>query len=197
MEWGLQAGRFEDAPDAAPGDEANGRRACGGYARVGWAADCCYRQGFEVGGLYLSGDDPGTARYEGWDDFYGEWPKWSELLIYTFLDCVTRVGGEPSGPDDAGAWNNLVAVWLEGRADVAPKLTVTARGTLLSAPQATGPGGGHDRGTLLALRADWTRWPGVALQALGELFDPGDLLRGLGSFRDRAWYARFQIVTSF
>jgi len=204
VEGAYQLGRFEDAFDAGPGDDGNARRAFGGYARAGWAADCCWRPAFEVGGLYLSGDDPGTARYEGWDDFYGEWPKWSELLIYTFLDCATRVGDEWTRSDDAGAWNNLTAVWLEGRADLAPKLTVTVRGSVLGAPEATGPGGGHNRGTLLAARADWTRWRGVALQALGELFDPGDYYShagvyydGQSVYGDRAWYARFQIVTTF
>ncbi len=155
------------------------------------------RQAFEVGGLYLSGDDPGTARYEGWDDFYGEWPKWSELLIYTFLDGATRVGGDPARPDDAGAWNNLTAYWAEVRADLAPQLTVTVRGSVLGAPEATGPGGGHDRGTLLAARADWTRWRGVALQALGEFFSPGDYYSDQGDYGDHAWYSRFQIVTTF
>ncbi len=197
VEGAYQAGRFEDDLLAAPGDEGNARRAFGGYARAGWAADCCWRQAFEAGGLYLSGDDPGTARYEGWDDFYGEWPKWSELLIYTFLDCATRVGGDPARPDDAGVWNNLTAYWAEVRADLAPQLRVTLRGTVLGAPEATGPGGGHDRGTLLSLRADCTRWRGVALQALGELFNPGDYYSGRGDYGDHAWYSRFQIVTTF
>jgi hypothetical protein len=83
------------------------------------------------------------------------------------------------------------------RADLAPQLTVTVRGSVLGAPEATGPGGGHARGTLLAARADWTRWRGVALQALGEFFDPGDYYRGRGDYGDHAWYSRFQIVTSF
>lgn len=197
VEGAYQLGRFEDDLVAAGSDAANARHGYGGYARAGWAADCCYRQGFEVGGLYLSGDDPGTARYEGWDDFYGEWPKWSELLIYTFLDGATRVGGDPARPDDAGAWNNLTAYWAEARVDLAPQLTVTVRGSVLGAPEATGPGGGHDRGTLLAARADWTRWRGVALQALGEFFSPGDYYSGRGDYGDHAWYSRFQIVTSF
>lgn len=197
VEGAYQSGRFEDAPDMGPGDVGNARGAFGGYARAGWAADCCWRPAFEVGGLHLSGDDPGTARYEGWDDFYGEWPKWSELLVYTFLDGATRVGGDPARPDDAGAWNNLTLFWVEGRADLAPKLTVAVRGSVVGAPEPTGPGGGHGRGTLLAARADWTRWRGVALQALGELFDPDGYYGGRGGYGDRAWYARFQIVTSF
>jgi hypothetical protein len=197
VEGAYQQGRFEDDPGAAPGDEGNARRAFGGYARVGLAADCYWRPAIEFGGLYLSGDDLGTARYEGWDDFYGEWPKWSELLVYTFLDYTTRVGGDPARPDDVGVWNNLTAVWVEGRTDLAPKLAVTMRGSVVGAPEASGPGGGHDRGLLLAARADWTRWRGVAVQALGELFDPGSYYTGRRGYGSTAWYTRFQIVTSF
>jgi hypothetical protein len=197
VEAAYQIGRFEDDPGAGPGDEANSRRAFGGYARVGVTGDCYYRPALEVGGLYLSGDDPGTSRYEGWDDFYGEWPKWSELLVYTLLDGATRVGGDPARPDDAGLWNNLTLLWVEGRADLAPKLAVTMRCSLVGAPEPSGPGGGHNRGTLLAMRADWTRWRGVALQALGEHFSPESYYGGRGGYFDSAWYARFQIVTSF
>jgi len=197
VEGAYQVGRFEDDPLAAPGDEANARRGYGGYARVGAVGDCYWHPSIEFGGLYLSGDDPGTARYEGWDDFYGEWPKWSDLLIYTFLDCTTRVGGDPARPDDAGAWNNLTLLWVEGRADLASKLAVTLRGSLVGAPEATGPGGGHNRGLLMAGRVDWTRWRGVAVQALGEYFSPESYYSGLGGYHDSAWYSRVQIVTTF
>lgn len=195
----LPAGLAGDAPGDAPGD-ANDRRAYGGYARLAWAGACCYRPVLELGGLYLSGDDPATARYEGWDDFYGEWPKWSELLIYTFSDNTTRIHdaafepGDPRRTDDAGAWNNLRLAYVEGRFDPVPKLTVALRGAVLAAAEDTGPGPGRDRGTLIVARADWTRWPGVAVQALGEVFNPGDFY---APDADPAWYARFQIVTSF
>ena len=182
-----------------PGD-ANDRRAYGGYARVAWASGCCFRPALELGGVYLSGDDPATARYEGWDDFYGEWPKWSELLIYTFSDNTTRIhdlafaAGDPRRTDDAGAWNNLRLAYVEGRFDPVPKLTVALRGAVLGAAEDTGPGPGRDRGTLIVAHADWTRWPGVAVQAWGEVFNPGDFYV---PDADPAWYARFQIVTSF
>jgi len=31
---------------------------------------------------YLTGDDPSTTRYEGWDPVLARWPQWSELYVY-------------------------------------------------------------------------------------------------------------------
>jgi hypothetical protein len=39
---------------------------------------------------YASGDDPGTARDERFDLLWGRWPRWSELMIYTWAN-ETRV----------------------------------------------------------------------------------------------------------
>jgi len=36
-----------------------------------------------VGYEYASGDDPDTSDNEQFDLLWGEWPRWSELLIYT------------------------------------------------------------------------------------------------------------------
>lgn len=47
---------------------------------------------------------------------------------------------------------------------------------------------------LAAVKTDVTGIPGVALQALGEWFDPGDFY---SKEADRAWYARFQVTTGF
>jgi hypothetical protein len=35
---------------------------------------------------YASGDDPGTARDERFDLLWGRWPRWSELMIYTWAN---------------------------------------------------------------------------------------------------------------
>ncbi len=194
-EGAYELGEFEDAPPAevadAPPDDHDDRRAWGAHARAGIALKARTHPALEVGGLWLSGDDPATATYEGFDDFCGEWPKWSELLIYTLYDGTTRLEhcDEPGVVRDAGAWTNLRAVWLEGRADLAPDLKLTARGMQAWADQPA-----ETRGLLWGLRADWTGLPGVAVQALGEWFDPGEYFDGAG---DGAWYARCQLVAAF
>jgi hypothetical protein len=203
-EWALEIGMYEDSTghtakgmpaETPPGSE---RFAQGMQARGGWTWAGATRLSFELGGVYLSGDNPGTKEFEGWDDFYGEWPKYSELLIYTMYDGTTRtlrVGsdGKPRS-DDAGAWTNLVAGWVEVKGSPLPSLRLTARGTLLRAAQATCPGLGKNRGVLASARTDYTGISGVSLQALGEWFEPGDFYSRRA---DRAWYARFQVTTGF
>jgi hypothetical protein len=204
VEWAFEFGRFEDAgAPGAPGKASEplreiGRSAHGVHARAGrtWAGSA--HLGFELGGVHLSGDDPTTDEFEGWDDFYGEWPKYSELLVYTMYDGTTRIQrlADETRPysDDAGAWTNLMAGWIEVKGSPLNSLRLIARGTLLRAAVETGPGPGADRGLLVAARADYTGIPGVAMQALGEWFDPGDFY---SKKADRAWYARFQVTTGF
>lgn len=195
-EAALEFGKYWGGPGGAAGQSAN-RLAGGGYFRGGFNSGARLRPGFELGGLYLTGDDPATSRYEGWDDFYGEWPKYSELYIYTLYDYTTRAGitgTRPASPDDAGAWTNLEAGWAEARFWPLAAMRLAARGTLLGAPQKTGNGGGGYRGTLLTGTLDWTLAPGVAGQLWGEYFHPGSFYSPLS---DGAWYGRAQITTRF
>ncbi len=205
LEWAFEFGRYEDATShvgSAPGSGGSseaGRSAHGAQARAGriWAGTA--RPGLELGGVYLSGDDPGTSEYEGWDDFYGEWPKYSDLLIYTMYDGTTRIQRRGESParvynDDAGAWANLAAAWIEMKGSPICGLRLTGRGTLLRAVEATGPGSGKERGLLAIAKAEYSGIPQVTLQALGEWFDPGDFYSAAA---DPAWYARFEVVTRF
>jgi hypothetical protein len=34
---------------------------------------------------YLSGDDPGSPEYEGFEPMFARWPQWSELYVYSYL----------------------------------------------------------------------------------------------------------------
>lgn len=202
-EAAYQSGRYHDRDPAAvaPDDD---RRAYGGYLRGGWTAGHELRPGLEIGGVYLSGDDPETGRYEGWDGFYGEWPKYSELLIYSMYDNTTRVGidaAHPASFDDAGTWTNLAAVWLEGRLRPHRMLRASLRGTWVRAAEdpVADPRFGdfrrdRERGVLLAGQVDLTPADGLTAQVLGESFDPGGFY---GPGVDPAWYGRFQVTARF
>lgn len=205
IEAALQLGRYEDCDSCSTGATAaalptaatdDGRRGLGGYAHLGWTSAATWQPGFELGGVLLSGDDPNTARYEGWDDFYAEYPKWSELLIYTLYDGTTRVraGATASRPDDAGAWTNLTGAWVQTHLQPLASTRVTLKGMLLGAAENATRAAGTTRGTLAGARIDCTRIPNVALQALAEYFDPGSYYP---SPSDASWYARVQITTSF
>ncbi|MBD3162514.1 MAG: hypothetical protein GF346_09125 [Candidatus Eisenbacteria bacterium] len=165
------------------------RAAQGGYLRWGWTAPWRLRPAVEIGTLYLSGDDPGTEDYEGWDGFYSEWPKYSELLVYTLYDNTTRIAG-----DAPGTWTNLRGSWLELRVRPARRVAASVRATRFLAVEKTGPGDGDVRGNLLAVRCDVALMEKVVGQVVGELFDPGDFYAD-GS--DAAWYGRWQITTRF
>ncbi len=63
------------------------RAAYGGYANLEYKPRCddyfYIPQSVTAGGIYLSGDDPSTPKYEGWEPLFSRYPKWSELYIYT------------------------------------------------------------------------------------------------------------------
>jgi hypothetical protein len=164
-------------------------RAFGGYARAGYTVDEAHRLGIEVGDVYLSGDDPKTERFEGWDGFYSEWPKYSEGYVYTVSDGLTRIP-----LDDIGTWTNMNAIWIEGRVVPASWARAAVRVTRFLAVEKTGTGTGKDRGILVAGQVNLDLGAGLTGQILGESFDPGDFYCDCGN---RAWYARWQVTAKF
>jgi len=88
----------------------------------------------------------------------------------------------------------MTGLWIEGHVEPLAKLKFSLRGMRFGAPIDTGPGPGTVRGDLGVARLDYTRIPGVAVQAWGEYFKPGSFYAD-GS--DAAWYARFQMTASF
>jgi hypothetical protein len=168
-------------------------RAFGGYGRGGWTSPGRLHPGLEIGGLYLSGDDPSTGRWEGWDGFYSDWPKYSELYVYTMNDLTTRVE-RPESPNDPGTWTNLTAAWIEGRLKTERRVSCAARCTLLRAPESAGPGTGKDRGLLAAGQVNVVFTPYFQGQLMGEYLDPGDYYLKDAS---AAWYGRWQLTARF
>lgn len=160
----------------------------GGYARGGYTVGP-RKLGIEVGGVYLSGDDPKTRKYEGWDGFYSEWPKYSEGYVYTMYDGLTRIR-----PDDAGTWTNMSAAWIEGRVVPCSRARVSVRATKLLANEETGPGTGKDRGLLVAGQVNLDLGAGLTGQILGEYFEPGDFY---AKGADGSWYGRWQLIAKF
>jgi len=179
MEGALQIGEVEE----------NDSKGFGGYARFGWNSRRGIKPGFEFGGVYLSGDDRETEEYEGWDGFYGEWPKYSELYVYTMYDNTSRIQ-----PNESGTWTNMFAGWAQANI-VLNTCRISGRVTSFhAAEESTGPGNGTERGLLIAGRADIPLGTGVKGQLLGEHFSPGDFYEDNA---DPAWYFRGQITASF
>jgi hypothetical protein len=149
-----------------------------------------------AGSVYLSGDNVGTASYEGWDPVYSRWPKWSDLYIYT----LAKEKG-------AAYWQNLAMPWLG--IDLKPEAHISLEGRLymMWAPEATGvacPAFQEPpcpvtsdfayRGTLSIVRLNWTLNDYLAGCLIWEALQPGDYyLNG----NDRAHFLRWEIMFKY
>jgi hypothetical protein len=176
---------------------AQDRAGFGALARLGWISSSPGKAGVEAGGLYLSGDDPQSERYEGWDGYYSEWPKYSDLLVYTLYDNTTRVR-----PDDAGTWTNLAGGWLEARIKPSAATKLSLRATELFAPEQTAEDAqGRVRGLVTCAQGGIVFSPNLDGQVLGEYFVPGTFYDreagGVVHEADPAWYGRAQITARF
>ena len=93
-EYGHQFGEYANNRD---------RKADGGYIFAGQKFDTVFlKPEWELGVVYLSGDDPSTAEHEGWDPLFSRGPMWNELLIYTMISETARDGGPIPG-----YWTNM------------------------------------------------------------------------------------------
>ena len=172
------------------------REGYGGYGRIVWRGSGKRAPGIELGGVYLTGDDPATDRYEGWDGFYAEWPKYSELLVYTLYDNTTRVvdatgvawKGEP------GTWTNMIAGWIEAGVNLLHGRLSARAFPVWAEEGGVGPGPGNERGLLLAAKLELPLGEGVHAQVLGEMFNPGDFYP---PDADHAYYGRWQLTAQF
>lgn len=134
-------------------------------------------------GLWLSGDDPDTARREDFNILFGRYPWISELMLYAF------------DGDGVGTWRNLSSAWIEAGYDWgegrAHKVTATAGPVF--APERDGAGGGDERGWLETLSYVFPLVSGRAGDLKGHLllnvFEPGDYYASSKT----AWFARWQL----
>ncbi|MCL4490656.1 MAG: alginate export family protein [Nitrospirae bacterium] len=75
----------------------------GGYVFVtGKFENTPWKPELDVRYVYLSGDDPNTAKREGWDPLFSRAPYWNELIIYSLPNETLR----DSGPIP-GYWTNM------------------------------------------------------------------------------------------
>jgi hypothetical protein len=146
-----------------------GRLAFGGLAHLdltpAWKVP--YLKTLTLGGLLLSGDDPGTSRMEGWDPVFGRWPKWSEGYIYTLIR-ESRVA----------YWSNLDSIYAGLGFDFGSRANGTLTVHRLGAERVrpgTFPGGtGLDRGTLVVGRLSFVISKALSGHVHWERFKPGD-----------------------
>ena len=142
---------------------------------------------------YASGDDPGTNRDERFDLLWGRWPRWSELMIYTWAN-ETRVADN----------TNLHRFNIGHRIQINRQWQLTGDYHALFADQnsgATSPTRLHlsnsekFRGHLLT---SWLRYKfsdQLYGHVLGEYFTPGDYY--VNPSGDDAYFFRFNLEYIF
>ncbi len=121
-----------------------------------------------LGGVYLSGDDPATKRYEGWDPAFSRWPKWSDSLIYLQAK-ETRVAD----------WSNFISLYGSLLFEPLEKVKLSLAWHHLLAPEKTPAstllsGLGRARGDLLIMKITYEIGPSLAGRLIWENFRPGD-----------------------
>jgi hypothetical protein len=159
-EGALQLGKLDDRQ----------RSGLGGYFHLDYksAGRFPLPAQFTFGGIYLSGDNPATDRYEGWDPAFSRWPKWSDSFIYlqakesrvanwsNFMSLYGGVVFEPLEKVKLNlAWHHLLA---------AEKTPATA---LLS-------GTGRGRGELLIVKITYDIGKNLSGRFIWENFSPGN-----------------------
>lgn len=145
-----------------------GRSAFGGIVHLDYTPEWSvpYLKTLTLGGIYLSGDDPATARMEGWDPIFSRWPKWSESYIYT----LTRES-RPS------YWSNLTSIYGSISLDFGNRsdglLMFQRMGAVEPQPGVFPGGTGRSRGTLLKGRLNYKISKFFTGRLIWERFIPG------------------------
>lgn len=99
-EFAHQFGKYDDTATITGKD----RKANGGYIFAGQKYEkMALKPEWELGYVYLSGDDPTTTEHEGWDPLFSRGAAWNELYIYTLIP--ESAGKE--GFAAPGYWTNM------------------------------------------------------------------------------------------
>jgi hypothetical protein len=132
----------------------------------------------------LSGNDPHSGTYGGWDPVMSRWPQLSELFVYRW----EGEGGGKTGIGSPGNWTNVQAFTLGGSAKPLPKMTTAFDYSLMLANEhtdgvnlvipggnaTTGYGSGYVRGHLFVAKLLYDFNSHVSGHLWLEYFIPGD-----------------------
>ena len=161
VEGAGQWGTFQDADMAA----------YGGYAYFdytpGWTLPLPAT--LTLGGIFLSGDDPTTSDWEGWDPAFSRWPKWSDSYIY----AQTGEFGRPA------YWSDLGSIYAAAKFQLGPQWDYKFTWHHLTAPEPSpgsagyADGGGGTRGELFINKMTFKDGKNLAGHLIWELFLPG------------------------
>ncbi|MGE4285607.1 MAG: alginate export family protein [Phycisphaerae bacterium] len=134
---------------------------------------------------YASGDDPDTNMREDFDPLWGEWPRFSELYVYTIM-----AEGQPIADI-----TNLHRIGLTHTCNPMAKVSVRSAYHLLwtAQNQDTGSGSSNLRGQLFTNQIAYKINKNLSTRLNAEYFRPGDYLAD----REDAVFLRAEVVVSF
>ncbi|MBN1884756.1 MAG: alginate export family protein [Candidatus Krumholzibacteriota bacterium] len=193
-------GRLRFAAEAAfqSGERGDADRSgLGGYVHGTYAPPSRLSPAMTAGLIYLSGDDPRSGDYEGWDPLYSRWPKWSELYIYTLV-----------GENGVAYWNNLLAPYLQLSLRPEKRIELIGEAYLMYAPEQApviiAPGdelpvdwanaGTEERGLLTRVWLKWRATRYLTGHLLWERFDPGNFY---DTDADTAHFLRWEFMFTY
>ena len=143
-----------------------------------------------VGYEYASGDDPDSKDNEQFDLLWGEWPRWSELYIYTY-NTETMLAES----------TNLHRINLGHKFNPNKKWQICTDYHLLWADEQTMPvssrfsGSSKFRGQLVTCWAKYRFSQQLSGHLLGEYFIPDNYYQK--AYRDDAFFFRFNLEYTF
>ncbi len=184
--------RGEFAYQSGDYDGGRDRTGYGGYFFVGRKYDnVALKPEFDLGYIYLSGDKAGTAKNETWDPLFSQWPIWSELYIFTFIN-------ENNGNSLVPAyWTNLEMIRTNVKLNFTPSTSLSLWYNYLWAPQKTQglnpamfSNDKHERGHLPQIQLSHAFSKKVDGYVLTEYFIPGNFYN---SNADNALFFRWQL----
>ena len=144
-------------------------------------------KGLSVGGIYLSGDDQGTAKMEGWDPVFSRWPKWSESYIYTFVKEKA-----------VAYWSNFTALYVSLQLDFDPSVSGQVSYYHMGSDEKNGnpfPGGtGKTRGDLVTSKLSYKINKYLTGHAIWENFQPGNFYKTTAAGHN---WLRFELMFQY
>lgn len=168
----------------------------GGYAHVSREIIGYMKPTLELGGIYLSGDDPADTRHplpddRSWVPLFSRWPKWSELLIYTQIAEAGRVAD----------WTNLISAYGSLALALTNRIQLTYAYYYLRAPYplvdpaGEAPTGFFGTGKVRGQNHQWKLTAQLSESVSGhflvERFIPGDFYNHA---RDDAFFVRWELM---
>jgi len=159
-------------------------------ASLAWtvAAPETLKPTIEPGVYLLSGDDPSTAKDEGWNPLWARYTQGCDLLGLLY---------------PGARWSNLIMPKLALSAQLRPSVKTTVTAAHLSAFEETGAGGGDDRGWYGSVMTEFTLKEGLLTKGArkdklkghvwAEVLEPGNFYAD----NDTAYLARCELVYAY